>query len=450
MKRLFKTLSASILALLLVFSVMACEGGNNSSSSTPAIDPVDYVAQHQFNPDSGRVYQEVSVKLFVDGDTTHFNASQAVNGKNVIKSRYLAINTPESTGKIEDYGKTASRFTKEKLSNAVSIIVESDSDKWEFDSTGDRILSWVWYQPAEGAEYRLLNLEILQEGLAIASNTANNTYGEICLNALNQAKALKLYVHSGVVDPEIYTGEAINVTLKELRENIEYYNGLDVAFEGVITKDYNNGVYVEEYDEETDMYYAMYVYYGFNLSAGGLRILKEGNRVLIVGNVQYWEGGGTYQVTDLSYDPRDKENPHNLKLIEEGCEGAYTLTDADTFVNGTVSFETTNEDGEDVVVSRRYAELAMNTSISMQSLVVTRVYTTTNPDSDSKGAMTLTCKVGNITVTVRTDVLRDADGNVVTADAYEGKTIDVKGIIDYYDGDYQVKILSAKDIIVHD
>ena len=33
-------------------------------------------------------------------------------------------------------------------------------------------------------------------------------------------------------------------------------------------------------------------------------------------------------------------------------------------------------------------------------------------------------------------------------DAYEGKTIDVKGIVDYFSGDYQIKVFSASDIIV--
>ena len=49
---------------------------------------------------------------------------------------------------------------------------------------------------------------------------------------------------------------------------------------------------------------------------------------------------------------------------------------------------------------------------------------------------------------VRTVVLRDADGNVITADAYQGKTIDVKGVVDFFSGDYQIKVFSASDITV--
>ena len=45
--------------------------------------------------------------------------------------------------------------------------------------------------------------------------------------------------------------------------------------------------------------------------------------------------------------------------------------------------------------------------------------------------------------------LYDADGKLVTADRYMGKTIDVKGIVDYYDGAYQIKVFSANDITIH-
>ena len=95
-----------------------------------------------------------------------------------------------------------------------------------------------------------------------------------------------------------------------------------------------------------------------------------------------------------------------------------------------------------------YAELALCTSIEMHGLKVVDVYTTTNEDSSSKGAMTLNCKVGDIPVVVRTGVLLDADKNLITEDAYTGKTIDVKGIVDFYDGAYQIKVFSANNITI--
>jgi hypothetical protein len=84
----------------------------------------------------------------------------------------------------------------------------------------------------------------------------------------------------------------------------------------------------------------------------------------------------------------------------------------------------------------------------MKNLTVVDVYTTHN-GGNSDGAMTLTCEVDGITVDVRTIVLYDADGNLITESAYAGKTIDVIGIVDYFDGDYQIKVFSADEITVH-
>ena len=54
----------------------------------------------------------------------------------------------------------------------------------------------------------------------------------------------------------------------------------------------------------------MYVYYGFALSGDGLEILSLGNRVRIVGTVQYYETGDSWQVSGLQYrvmKPNDPE-----------------------------------------------------------------------------------------------------------------------------------------------
>lgn len=411
-------------------------------------EPVDYVSQLKLDMNSSTKKQEVTVKNYVDGDTTHFNVPKSVSETGVLKARYLAINTPESTGKIEDYGHTASRFTKAKLKSAVSIIVESDDNKWNIDSTGSRFLVWVWYKPAEGAEYRNLNLEILQEGLAIASNTANNRYGTTCTKALDQAKKLKLYVFSGVADPEVYRGEATEITLKELRTNIEAYKDKVVAFEGNSIRFYNNGVYLQDYDAETDMYYGIYCYYGF--SFGGVSVLALGNRVRMVGSVQYYETGGTYQVTDIKYDPFDDST---LSVVSRGNPIGSKEIDAATFTDGKVRVEkeVLNEETGEVEVqveSRDFAELAMNTLVEMKNLKIVGVSTTTNEDSSNYGAMTFTCQVDGKTVKVRTVPLYDADGNLLTKEDFLGKTINVKGIVDFFGGDYQIKVFSVGNITV--
>ena len=405
---------------------------------------IDYAGAVEFNENSPTAKEEVTVKLYVDGDTTHFYVPGSVMPGGVMKGRYLAVNTPESTGKIEEYGKKASKFTREKLESASSIIIESETATWDADSTGSRYLVWVWYKPEGADTYRNLNIELLQNGLAIASSSANNQYGEICMAAINQAKAQKLNVYSGQKDPDFFYGEAVELTIKELRSKLDEYNGMKVAFNGVVTVNDGGSVYVEAYDPETDMYYAMPVYYGYNLSGDGLEILTVGNEVRIVGSVQYYEAGGTYQISDLNYRAMKPNDPGNIQKLSEGHEPAYVLTTAEKFLTGEVEFV----DDEGNTATAPYGQMALSTSIEMHDLKVVDSYTTTKEDSASKGAFTLTCQVNGMTVDVRTTVLLDENGELITADAYEGKTISVKGIVDYYNGRYQIKVFSKDNISI--
>lgn len=432
------------LAITLMGGCGPDSNGNNGTDSQQN-ESVDYAASVKLDMNSSTAKAEVTVKNFVDGDTTHFNVPTSVMQDGILKARYIAINTPESTGKIEEWGKKASNFTKEKLSNATSIVIESDTSTWDADSTGGRYLVWVWYKTSDSEEYRNLNIEILQNGLAIASASASNIYGSTCMSAIAQAKEQKLNVYSGEKDPDYYYGDSVELTLKELRSNTEAYEGMNVAFSGIITV--NNGsssVYIEEYDPETDMYYGFTIYYGFNMDGGGLDVLTLGNEARIVGSVQYYETGGTWQVTGLSYDVMAQDDPNNIKKLSEGHEASYRLTDAETFANGTIDLLVGEENK-----TFKYAELALGTTVSMENLKVVDVYTTSSDNDNSNGAMTLTCEAANGTkISVRTSVLHDDDKNLITADAYLGKTIDVKGVVDYFSGSYQIKVFSDDNIIV--
>lgn len=483
MKKIIRLFSIIFSVIAFSLCLIACKGetppeekdpngGKDPGNVDPGKDPtppeidipdpgedgkIDYASAVKLDLQStDTIKYEVTVKSYIDGDTTHFflPANNSLN-QEFVKARYLAINTPESTGKIEPYGKKASKFTKEKLMSATSIYIECDSNEWEADSTGSRYLLWIWYKTANDKDYRNLNIEILQEGLAIASNSAQNRYGSIAVKAIDQAKELKLNVYSGQDDPDMYYGSAVEATLKEIRLNIQDYTGVKVAFEGVVTKDYNQTVYVEDYDSELDMYFGMQVYYGFGTNGEILSALGVGNLVRVVGTVQYYENGGTYQVAGLQYDMMNPTSPENTQLIEEGHKAAYTPTTAEKF-QSKVNVELIEEDdnGNEQLVKKeyKYAELAMSSSIQMENLYVESVYTTTDEESSSYGAMTLTCKVDGKTITVRTVVLYadSAKTQLVTEDAYLNKTITVKGIVDYFNGGYQIKVYSAKQITVNE
>ena len=442
MKKILKLLSF-ILIFSLALVLFACE---ETPEEPQEQEHIDYVSNLKFDLTSSSLKAEVTVKQFIDGDTTHFNISESVDATGVLKARYLSINTPESTGVIEEWGKKASSFTKEKLSSAVSIYVESDNNKWNLDSTGGRYLVWVWYKPSATAEYRNLNLEILQEGLAIASNSGDNRYGSVCLDAIAQAKREKLYIHSKEKDPDFYYGDRVDLTLKELRTNIEKYSGVKVAFEAVVTKKVGETIYVEEYDPETNLYFGMQVYLGYNLPGRALEILSKGNRVLIVGSVQYYEAGGTWQVSDLKYRTAKPTDPNNVRLISENNESPYTQLDIDRFLNGKEEI-IVNVDGEDVNKTFSCSALMMNTTVTVDNLKVKSFYTTNN-GGNSDGALTLTCEVDGKEITVRTEVLHDQDGKLIKGEDLKDKIIQVKGIIDYYNGSYQVKVFDFDDILI--
>lgn len=447
----------NLLSLLLVLCLAAgcfagCsqEGNPPEPTNPPEEQVVDYVSELKLNMGSNSLKQNVTVYSYIDGDTTHFNVPTSIDPDGVLKARYLCVNTPESTGKIEEWGKKASSFTKEKLKNATSIIIESNDDKWNADSTGDRYLVWVWYQPGEGQDYRCLNLELIQNGLSISCGTVAERYGDVASDAFQQAKRQKLHVFSGKDDPDFFYGDAYEVDLKHLRTNISLYENCKVAFEGVVTYNNNNSVYVENYDAETDMYYGISVYYGFETGAL-LNNLAIGNRVRVVGSVQYYEAGGTWQVSDVSYREFKPSDPGNtVPLDDEFHPAANRLTDPSVFTSSTVDVETypSLDSEETQTTSFKYANLALSTSISMKNLYVQSVRTT--PSGNSEGAMTLTCNADGVIVKVRTIVLRDENGELLTEADYLGKTIDVTGIVDYFSGDYQIKVFTTDAIIVHE
>ena len=402
----------------------------------------DYAAQLRLNPATETLKAEVTVKTFVDGDTTHFNVPTTVAESGILRARYLAVDTPEITGKVEEYGKAAAQFTRERLSAAESIWIESDTTQWNLDSTGDRYLVWVWYK-LPGSDYRCLNLELLQNGLARASSTGNNRYGVTCQAALNQAKAEKRNLYSGQKDPDFYYGEAIEMTLRELRTHLKDYSGKKVAFNGVVTFNHDQSVYVEALDQETGLYFGIPVYYGYNLNGLGLDILSVGNEVRIVGTLQYYEAGGTWQVSGLSYRAMRPTDPGNIQKLSDGHSAAFAPVEASTFASGQVTVET---DGESCTFD--WAELALATSVSMEGLLVTDAYTTQEKESSSYGAVTLTCQAGGETVIVRTEPFYE-NGALIPQERYIGQTISVKGVVDYYDGACQIRVLAPNYLRIH-
>jgi len=424
---------------------------------------IDYAGEISLDKNSGRTGLEVTVLNYVDGDTTHFNVPDSVIPGGVLKARYLAINTPESTGSIEPYGKKASNFTKETLKNAYSIYIESDGPTWEADSTGSRYLTWVWYRNSEQEPYRNLNIEILQNGLALASNSAQNSYGETAVAALNQAKIAKKNLYSGEKDPDFYYGAGIVTTIKNLVLDPETYNNKTVVFEGDVYRDYNQGVYVVDYDDETGTTFGLYVYYGASAVPGIRKALNVGNRVHFVGKLQYYETGGSWQVAGLEYRAMNPESPESTHVIGKASEVEYLELDYAKYkANSNVEFVLSVYDAEleeekDQSFFISYRDLLLGTPVEVKNGEVVGLQTTTKEESSSKGAVTITVEANSMTIDVRTDPFYDTEkliadefvdekSRLILQSYYEGRVISAKGVLTTFNGGHQIRVFNISDI----
>ena len=415
-KTLFKLFSVIALALTLFVSA-GCD-------KEP--EHVDYVAQLKLDLNSkDSLKEEVKVYNHVDGDTTHFYSNNKLAKDGILKARYNAIDTPESTIKVEAWGKAAANFTKSKLESADSIIIESVGKEFEYDSTGERVICWVWYRPEGSADYRLLNCEIVQEGYSMVKNAGATEYGKVIAEAYQQAIREKLRLNGTEKDPDYYYGDAQNITMRELRTNLDTYKGTKVSVEGLVTRISGSTAYAEDYDEETNEVYGIQIFMGFET----FDMIQIGNVVRFIGTVQLYETANTYQIAGLTYMAMKPDYKDNLKLISEG--------------NDVVATKITYAD----IQTRKDNLLANN--VAIDNLTVKEIYTTSK--GDSAGAMTLTCqdKDGN-TIVIRTIVLKDSEGNVITQEYFAGKNISVTtGIFDQFDGEYQIRVFGLAHITIN-
>lgn len=447
--------SLFITAILTLAFLVGCGGGGNTSSETKF---VDYASTLKLDLSSDTAKQEVTVKNYVDGDTTHFNfeipedlvGSDEMLGvvDGVLKGRYLGIDTPESTGKVQPWGKAASNFTHDALYNATSIIIESETSKWEKDSTGGRYLVWVWYKNDNATDtkyhdYRLLNLEIMQEGLAFSKNDLTYRYYDVFNNAMNQANSNQLKVWGNEQDPNFFYGAAQEVTLKYLiekeQENEETgeietvdrlaeYKDTLIRLEAVIYRMAGQSIYIQQDDPETGRTYGMQCYIGYTTLKGA----EVGAKFVIIGTLQYYETGGYYQISGIK------------------SPGLFEIADDESYRVDDVTYETNPVTIDyDEFTSRQEELLFANTRL--ENLTVIDVYTTNKETSASKGAMTLTCvDENNNEIQVRTEVLK-VDGVLVTEEAFMGRTITVVGMVQKYQPEngelqYQFKLFSMRDV----
>lgn len=229
-----KFLLKAVLTTFMVLTFASCKGKNKEPQFIDYVEneavrlPLDY-KNHDFYKDG---VGQVTLKSPIDGDTAHFYPVVKSSSDKAIKSRFWGIDTPESTGRIEEWGAGASKFTKEKLkeadANGTIVVSTARTDYGEpsADSTGERYVSLIWIsldvKNAPVSELRLLNLMIVQEGFSYVKNVSDiPSYQEIFVAAEKQASAFKLHLWSGEKDPDFNYGSYQTTSLLDLKHLIE-------------------------------------------------------------------------------------------------------------------------------------------------------------------------------------------------------------------------------------
>lgn len=453
---MIKNILKYFLLFLLVFILVGCEKphshdyvngkcacGEEDPNYDPFNDTYDYVTPETDKLKLTTEWQgkdfikdgigEVTVSQFVDGDTAHFKTATGEK----ITCRFSGVNTPESTYKVEPWGFAASSFTKGKLKSAHKIVLQSEDMDERFDSTGERYLTWVWLI-SENGDSRLLNLELVE--VALGKAKANDTvYADNFTTAVYDVTVNRCRIYGYNNDPDYdYSKESETMSLKDIKESygsIEAANqGLDkgkkVIVSGVVTR--RDGIcsaYIQQYNEEDNSYYGVYVYGGFSSKPE----LKVGNSVVVEGKIGYYFGA--LQITDVkvkvkSFAPADTESVIHTEVIED--KSIINVNNSDLIGN----------------------------IVKISDLTVTG-----GSDDDKTNAFTIkTSYVNAEGKEVRLDIrvgdsinLAGPDGRITSYEYFNGKTIkELTAIVSYYDyntddsnnGYIQMMLTSFDDIVL--
>jgi endonuclease YncB( thermonuclease family) len=329
--KLIKKLLALVLVLPLALGLMAC---NNNTTA--------YVADNTEHYDSitktltlSKSYEgkdflfdgigKARVDAYTDGDTTRFTLE---SGDTVIV-RYYSVDTPESTGDVEKWGKAASKFTQTQLKGASEIVLEATSTPASHDSYGTRYLGYVWYRESSDVAFKCLNLELVENGYSENKgvDTSAFPYNEYFKKAHSFAKSIQLRVHSSLDDP-LYDPNPVEMTIKDFWANTDaYYNSdSDVGSKVVFTAYFeslevsSSGTYTfraTELNTETGETNSINVYAAY--SSNPASKMKLGHLYKIIGTVQNYNG--SFQISGITYR-EVKSGDDDCKILQKN----YYLT----------------------------------------------------------------------------------------------------------------------------
>lgn len=184
----------------------------------PTLPDMDYTDLDFFEDG----YELTTLMSCTDGDTANFRV-----GGTVLATRFLAVDTPETSNGVDPWGVAAKTYTCNALESAEEIILELDEDSDIWDNYS-RLLAWIW------VDGELLQYKLVEESYA----WVKYLYGDYKYNTT--MIQLESYVQQydkriwGEDDPDFsYGNDELVLSLSDLRTNANYYD--TVTVEGVIT-----------------------------------------------------------------------------------------------------------------------------------------------------------------------------------------------------------------------
>ena len=383
MKRFF----AVLIAILFIFTLVACGEESYIADNTEHYDDITKSLK------LSKVYEgksfltdgigKATVVSYTDGDTTRFRLEQ---GDDII-IRYHSVDTRESTGDVEKWGKAASNFTKEQLKKATEIVLEATGDRAEHDSYGVRYLGYVWYRESNDADFKCLNLELVENGYSenTGVNTSKFPYYDYFEKAQNFAQSIKLRLFSDKEDP-LFTTDPIPITLKMFRENPdEYYNsdsdsGSKVIFtaylESLHTSSSGTYTYVATELDENNEKYSINIYAGYT-SAPASR-MPLGHLYVIVGRVAKYNGA--FQISGISYSPIYENETHvvQYKYFVTFDSSVTYITQYSATLYSDITVTEVNVEGDTIKFKGTVQKV---TSDGLDEEVVTYSFSVAKPDN---------------------------------------------------------------------
>lgn len=330
MKKLKKIILA--LAVLVLLPLSGCDPITPEESckklanadeliATPITDSFKFAQESLYQNSNftipkanGLMIGEASVKSHTDGDTVNFSVEDY---EETVRLRFLGISTPESTAKIEPWGQKASLFVKRILEEAETIVLINDTTTFgERDSSGNRHLGYIWYRASASSDFRLLNLEIVEQCFSknfLFVDSDLLPYRPLFEQAAERGEKCGYRVF-GTKDPDYdYSGEVAAITIREIRDNYEDYgvseggsSGKQLRISGLVVGQMGDSMVLRDItdaDEDTGEYASMYAYAGYNTSLASF--IAVGDIIMIYARATMFSGN--IQLSDLKTNTTGKQ-----------------------------------------------------------------------------------------------------------------------------------------------